>query len=488
MRILPAVSSLALAISTIPSSHARPAAVSVTRGADVLEARIQLAGTETGGIVSVEEIVSGSPHVLVVEWVDIACGIDATPELYLNDARFPLASAEGAGGARCAPRTRTSRIADAAGIAAAWRDGGPNVVRLVSDAPQAAVAWARVRVGDGLASPVTCLFDAGGGACDAEAADTAAAARGAFDVGATLPRGGGTVRRLEVPFSGSAVPQGLDLSDLGDGRHTLCVSGSGATTCTEFDPHGEIEMSIGEEVSDGGGNDSVAMPTAAIAPGGPASECTSPRGGAVSLDGSPSRGSIALYEWFVGFGSAGQTLIGTGPRPSVTLPVGSHTLTLRVTDTRGRSATAQAVRTVVDTVPPVLQMTLTPTRLWPAKHQMVAISADAFGSDACGTPALELTALWSPEPDDAPGELDGHTVQDIQGAAIGTPDRSFSLRAETGGILGGRRYQLVYNAVDAGGNRTPWHGIIWVRDPMLDGDGSEDPLPPPKEAEIIVTP
>lgn len=486
MRILPAVSSLVLACSTIPSSHARPAAVSVSRGADVIEARIKLAGTEAGGIISVEEIVSGSPHVLVVEWVDMACGVNATPELYLNDARFPLMTAEGAEVTGCAPRTRTSRIVDAAAMAAAWRDGGPNVVRLVSDAPQAAVAWARVRLGDGLASPVTCLFDAGGGACEAEPSDAAEAARGPFDVGATLPRGGGTVRRLEVPFSGSAVPQGLDLSDLGDGRHALCVSGSGATACTEFDHHGEIELRI-DEAADGGGNESEpATPSAAIAPGGPASECTSPRGGAVSLDGSPSRGSIALYEWFVNFGSAGQMLIGTGPRPSLTLPVGSHTVTLRVTDTRGRFATARAVRTVVDTVPPELQMTLTPTRLWPAKHQMVTISADAVGSDACGTPALELTALWSPEPDDAPGELDGHTVQDIQGAAIGTPDRTFSLRAETGGILGGRRYQVIYTAVDAGGNRTPWHGIIWVRDPML--DGTTDPPPPPKEAEILDTP
>jgi hypothetical protein len=488
MRILPAVSSLILAFSTIPSSHARPAAVSVARGANVLEARIKLAGPRTGGIVSIEEIVSGSPRVLVVEWMDVACGIDATPQLFLNEARLPLAPAEGADGAGCAPRTRAARIVDAAAIAAAWRDGGPNVVRLASDATQAAVAWARVRVGDGLASPFTCLFDAGGGACDSEPSDAAEAARGPFDVGATLPRSGGTVRRLEVPFSGSEVPREIDVSALGDGRHALCVSGGGATTCTEFDHHGEIELRVDEANGDGGGGDSeiLAMPTAAIAPGGPPSECTSPSGGAVSLDGGLSRGSIAAYEWFVNFGSAGQRLLGTGPRPSVSLPVGTHTVTLRVTDTRGRTATAQAARTVVDSAPPQLQMTLTPTRLWPAKHQMVPISADAVGSDACGTPALELTAVWSPEPDDAPGEMDGHTVQDVQGAAIGTSDRSFSLRAETGGILGGRRYQVIYTAVDAGGNRTPWHGIVWVRDPALDSPG--DTPPPPKEAEITVTP
>ena len=482
MRTLSAVSSLTLALSILPTSHARPAAVSVSRGETaVLHARIEapLAGAKR--VLSVEEIVTGSPRTLVVEWVDTACGFDATPDLYLNETRFPLPLAPGVESAGCSPRTRTSRIDDAGAIAAVWREAGPNVVRLASEAPLAAVAWARVRVGDGLASPVVCVFDAGGGACDAEPRDASDVARGPFDVGATLPRSGGTARKLEIPFSGSEAPQQLDVSGLDDGRHALCVSENGTATCTEFEHNGEIELRVEEN---GNGGDAP-RPVAVIAPGGPASECSSPAGGVVSLNGSLSTGEITTYEWFVNFGSGTQRLLGTGAQLSVPLPVGVHAVTLRVTDVRGRSTTAQASRTVVDTVPPVLSITMTPIRLWPAKHQMVTISTDPVGSDACGTPSLELTAVWSNEADDVAGDVDGNTTQDIQNVTLGTPDRTFSLRAETGSVFGGRRYQVVYTAIDAGGNRTPWQGVVWVRDPLLDGTDSPPEIPKDPEVDPV---
>jgi hypothetical protein len=446
MKILSAILSAVsvLVLVPVPVSHARATAVTVSRGdARTLHAQISLDGSASGGFLSVEELVSGPPAELVVEWVDTACGFDATPDLYLNDSRFALAPAEAEDRAGCGPRRRTSRVQDTAGLAAAWRADGENVVRLTSLSGRAAVSSALVRVGDGLASPVVRLFDSAGGP---------------FDVGAPLPRGGGAVRRIEVSLEGAALPHRLDLSGLADGRHALCVSRAGATTCTEFDHAGEVELRLDASA------DPRQLPVAVIAAGGP-SECSSAFGATVNLDGTASTGDIATYEWFENFGTRGERLLGTGAQLSVTLALGSHAVTLKVTDPAGQSAAAQTTRTVVDTVAPTLRMVMTPAMLWPADHRMVSVTAEPIAYDACGTPSLVLTALSSTEVDDAPGEVDGNTVGDIQGAALGTADRTFDLRAETGAYFGGRRYLVTYALVDASGNRAVWRGGVTVRAP-----------------------
>jgi subtilisin family serine protease/subtilase family serine protease len=73
----------------------------------------------------------------------------------------------------------------------------------------------------------------------------------------------------------------------------------------------------------------------------------------VTLDGSGSSdrdGSIATYEW-----REGDTSIGSGVAPVVSLAIGTHTLTLEVTDDGGESATD----TVVVTVTPANQVSVT---------------------------------------------------------------------------------------------------------------------------------
>ena len=47
---------------------------------------------------------------------------------------------------------------------------------------------------------------------------------------------------------------------------------------------------------------------------------------------------------------------------------------------------------------------------------------------------------------------DGDTPNDIQGAALGTDDRSFQLRAERSAKGTGRIYTVTYRATDASGN------------------------------------
>jgi len=72
----------------------------------------------------------------------------------------------------------------------------------------------------------------------------------------------------------------------------------------------------------------------------------------VTLDGTastPGAGSINSYSWV-----EGATALGTGSTLMVSLPKGSHTITLTVTDTGGGSDTDDVVVNIVDTTSPVI--------------------------------------------------------------------------------------------------------------------------------------
>ena len=72
----------------------------------------------------------------------------------------------------------------------------------------------------------------------------------------------------------------------------------------------------------------------------------------VTLDGTASTagtGSINSYSW-----AEGATPLGTGATLNVSLPKGSHTITLTVTDTGGGSDTDDVVVNIVDTISPVI--------------------------------------------------------------------------------------------------------------------------------------
>ncbi|HEX6647886.1 MAG TPA: PxKF domain-containing protein [Pyrinomonadaceae bacterium] len=72
----------------------------------------------------------------------------------------------------------------------------------------------------------------------------------------------------------------------------------------------------------------------------------------VTLDGTASTagtGTINSYSW-----AEGATPLGTGSTLMVSLPKGSHTITLTVTDTGGGSDTDDVVVNIVDTTPPVI--------------------------------------------------------------------------------------------------------------------------------------
>ena len=179
-------------------------------------------------------------------------------------------------------------------------------------------------------------------------------------------------------------------------------------------------------------------------------ECGTP----VTLDGSAStdpNNDITTYEWFEHFGAADQVSLGTGVKLTLTLAAGTHTITLKVTDATGLSATDDVVITVVDTEPPHVTVALHPGSLWPPNHKMANVHADLHIED-CSPVTVKLVSVTSSEPDNGTG--DGDTTGDIQGADLGTDDRDFQLRAERAGNGPGRVYTVTYEVTDAGGLTT----------------------------------
>ncbi len=201
-------------------------------------------------------------------------------------------------------------------------------------------------------------------------------------------------------------------------------------------------------------------------------ECASVAGATVTLDGSGStdadstpgtQDDIVLYEWLEDFGQGTESLLGTGEKLVVTLPLGAHAITLRVTDAAGATGTDTGMVSVVDTRGPMVTVMPSPDLLWPPNHRMVTVAPRASATDLCDpSPTLWLVSALSSEGDDMTGEADGHTTDDVQGDDAGTPDAELMLRAERAGTGSGRLYTLTYAAADASGNTGSGQAVVYV--------------------------
>ncbi|HZN04081.1 MAG TPA: choice-of-anchor D domain-containing protein, partial [Candidatus Polarisedimenticolia bacterium] len=260
---------------------------------------------------------------------------------------------------------------------------------------------------------------------------------------------------VDVPFA-DRLPSRIELSALIEGSpYVIDLSASDGKTPpvaarVEFLHGGEDELRF-----DG-------RPAAAVAGAG-TFECESPDGALVTLDGSASSdpdasagtpGSLT-FEWRQDPWTPADTLLGTGAVLSVTLPLGTHQLALRVTDAGGESDTEPFTVTVRDTMPPALALQATPTTLWPPNHTLRPVHLTWTMSDRCDAgAAVALVAVTSSEADAATGASDGSTAGDVGDAQIGTADADLLLRAERTGSGPGRFYDLMYMASDASGNGT----------------------------------
>jgi VCBS repeat protein len=258
--------------------------------------------------------------------------------------------------------------------------------------------------------------------------------------------------RFRAAMSAAAVVTG-DFN--GDGRRDLAVANVGADS---------VSILLNQ-----GGQEN--HPPVASAGADVRRECTSPAGAAVVLDGSASsdpdsspgtRDDIVSFAWFEDFGLSTQRALGTGVTLAVTLPLGTHVITLQVTDRAGATAGDTVEADVIDTTPPVIALAATPTLLWPPNHRMVNVRATVTATDVCGASTVSLASITCSEADDAPWLRDGSTTGDIAGAQMGTADFAFQLRAErdAGGV--GRVYRVTYTAVDASGNASSATSMVLV--------------------------
>lgn len=135
---------------------------------------------------------------------------------------------------------------------------------------------------------------------------------------------------------------------------------------------------------------------------------------------------------------------------------GTYAITYTATDASSNAATQTRTVEVVDTIPPEITLTAGPVVLWPPNHKYSAISLDdvvVSATDLCdenvSAAGVTVTSVSSDEEEDAPGNGDGNTLDDI---VIAGDCRTVNLRAERQGRGNGRVYTIGMAVSDASGN------------------------------------
>jgi hypothetical protein len=122
-------------------------------------------------------------------------------------------------------------------------------------------------------------------------------------------------------------------------------------------------------------------------------ECAGPDGAFVVLDGSRSsdpdstagtNDDIVRFEWYEDYGTPSQRLLGAGETLQVGLSLGSHSVTLKVTDRVGKSDTAGTTVAVVDTTPPVMECPAVPGAMECTGLGGAWVDLFAYAYDTCG--------------------------------------------------------------------------------------------------------
>lgn len=180
-------------------------------------------------------------------------------------------------------------------------------------------------------------------------------------------------------------------------------------------------------------------------------ECVSEVGASITLDGTGSSDpdeDVLSYTWTGSFGTA------AGPMPTITLPPGSHAVTLTVEDGNGGVDTDEVSVVIQDTTPPEITVNAGPIELWPPNHKYYTFYLDDLVADvvdACDATvspdAVVMASVSSDEPEN--GQGDGNTANDIM---LGETCQSVDVRAERQGGGNGRVYTIHLAVSDESGN------------------------------------
>ncbi|HJQ31504.1 MAG TPA: Ig-like domain-containing protein [Pyrinomonadaceae bacterium] len=219
--------------------------------------------------------------------------------------------------------------------------------------------------------------------------------------------------------------------------------GTTIVTYTADDGHGHTKNAYQSVTVNDNTPPTITAP-ANIVTNAPANSCS------VSLDpGTPTVGDNCPGATYAGARSDMQPL-------NAPYPVGTTTITWTATDAHGNSATATQTVTVKDVTPPTITLTTGTIELAPPNHQYATFSVSAFvasASDGCDASVdindVVISQATSDEPEDAAGNGDGNTLNDI----VIAPDcKSLQLRSERSGGGDGRVYTITLKVKDSSGN------------------------------------
>lgn len=173
-------------------------------------------------------------------------------------------------------------------------------------------------------------------------------------------------------------------------------------------------------------------------------------------------GDLVTYEWLEGdrllISGQIETVYGGSPvnlpEQTITLGLGNHIITLRVSDGVNQPVTSDVNIEMIDTTAPVLAPVPDKTILWPPNHKMVDITIWANAADNTGD-LVELEAVvTSNEPQNGLG--DGDTSPDWTEPVIDQINGiiTLQLRAERSGTGNGRIYTITITGRDVSGNES----------------------------------
>ena len=261
-------------------------------------------------------------------------------------------------------------------------------------------------------------------------------------------------KKFDVLIDGAPVAAGRDLVYAGPSLDRMFFGGATATTGTaNVDTVKVIHKELDRAPIANAGPDRT-VPAVA-----PVTE--------VTLDGTASadpEGAALTYTWTGDFveGTA------TGATPTVHFALGAHVVTLVVNDGFFDSEPDTVTIVAADVTPPVLTVTGLPSVLWPPDHRLVRIQPTVTAVDDFDPDPIIALTITSSESSDGSG--DGNTEVDF--AVVSFDD--FLLRDERSGHGSGRRYHLVWTAIDASGNSSSFSADIFVPHDQGGGSGDDD--------------
>ena len=162
----------------------------------------------------------------------------------------------------------------------------------------------------------------------------------------------------------------------------------------------------------------------------------------LTATGSDPDGGQVSFTWTGSFGTV------SGPSLPLTLPVGTHVVTLTAKDADGGQASDTVVVTVVDATPPQIgAISASPSEIPRTNHDMVPVVVSVSAGDGCGgAVACRIVSVTSNEPVQGTGGGDKAPDWEITG------DLTLNLRAERSPRGSGRIYTISVECTDASGN------------------------------------